>query len=207
MCSNSLPYLLSFSTMARIRILSTITLILLLLSLPACVHSSKLPTPQISSDVHRLASLQKRPLKLHLSLGKDSQVLGYQYLFLVLPFGQVELTSPREYLERSLFRAFSQFGYRPSFFPPQLIEEADIILDIKNISLSAFDLLFLRKISSNVRIQARSTRKKHAPSLSVQSQSSKYAEYAFETELDSVLQETLSKAVRQLSQNRFHLIG
>lgn len=115
--------------------------------------------PRLEQLAPRLATLSLCPQ----AQAMQSARLGNQYLFFVLPFGQIYLDKEagRDWISERARKSLALAGYRtlsPSSSPSSLSMassrqvHAEIILCPEYLQVSAFDLLLLRRIVADIKI-------------------------------------------------------
>lgn len=101
-----------------------------------------------------LAEGSTRSLKIKLELPNSDASVGHQYLLLLIPFGDVSLAEPAQHIFNPLYTKLTLRGYRP------LLDDAvgrpvkTLRLIAENISVTAYDLIFVRRIVARLKMTA-----------------------------------------------------
>ncbi|NLF24886.1 MAG: hypothetical protein GX589_04415 [Deltaproteobacteria bacterium] len=126
----------------------------ILLALNGCLRTvltNRSPTAPASA---KLAALNTRPMFLKITNTLPSSTSGHQYLFLVLPFGAVEVKDPALRIWDAAFTKLSLRGYRP--IAPgtggSAITAPTLEIKLTGLQTSAYDLLVSRRIVCRVDI-------------------------------------------------------
>lgn len=122
-----------------------IFLLTLMLSMTACAHT-RIAARELPAEASRLIQLAPREVTYHLDCPLD-EVVGHQYLLVVLPFGRISLENPTLHLERHLQTALGESGIRAI---PVSAASAQILVSCQEMSLSAYDYLFFRQIVGRI---------------------------------------------------------
>ena len=112
-----------------------------LCALSACAHTRIAARP-IPPEADKLARLAPRSIAFHLECGVD-EIVGHQYLLLILPFGRISIEDPARHLANHLVVALAErgiAGYEAS------AEQASVQIRCEDLSLTAYDYFFVRQI-------------------------------------------------------------
>lgn len=184
-----------------------LTIILILsLGLLGCLRT-ELTSPSISNSHFKLAALAPKTIKLLVnSAVADNQTLGNQYLLLLIPFGQIHLDSPRQNVLRRAYEELSIRGYKPIIVSSLEQDSSSqtmaptLELNLNSLSLTAFDLLFLRRISSKLTLQGRllSSRAEGLDRAESERSESAFARLAFRVDLEPILNKNIEISVKEI---------
>lgn len=137
-----------------------------------------------------------RPIALVVRNEAD-RTLGHQYLFLALPLGTVTHSDVSVALQNALVTELSLSGFRP--LPPG---PARLTLEValRQMQLSAYDLLVVRRLYSEVILSAvvRDANGAVLRSASAVSKDSQYRPFGFKKELSSLFDKVLREGVSNL---------
>jgi len=170
--------------------------LLFALLLSACT-TTPLTSPPLETTLFKLAALAPRPVHLVAEAAEGSLRVGHQYLLLAIPFGSIELTDPVRSLERAAFTELALAGVRPVIGPtgdglPRFV------VRVKDIGVSAYDLIVTRRVTATVTLEASLPSKGgSAPTLiETTSTHGSYERFGFAPQLSAALDEALHGAVR-----------
>ena len=125
-----------------------------------CLHTN-LESYQPGAAISRLATTNQRQVAVFTGFANPSNRLGFQYLFLVIPFGTISLTQAERHLKQTALRQLALRGFRPITCPqnsPEICASIDgtiegfLSIEIQNISLNAYDFIFFRRISCQIEV-------------------------------------------------------
>lgn len=162
--------------------------------------TTQLQAPADSAVYQRLSRANARPVSLSLQTSLKSSSLGAQFLLVMIPFGSIELGDPAGYFHRHAARALAFCGYSPVSAP----DSPKISVEIKDASLSAYDFLFVRRISGSLSARAvlHDSRGNIQRISEVSHDGESYQQFAFEPELSAlygrVVEETFSALFGEL---------
>jgi len=116
-------------------------------SLLGCTTTSVV-TPPAPTYLGRLIAANRRPLSLEVIDEVGKAPVGYQYLLVAIPFGQITLDSAAGHLTRALTTELAMAGFSvgrssAGISPPLTVK-------ITEVELNAFDLFFTRRIRCHV---------------------------------------------------------
>lgn len=185
--------------------LFNINLFLLVLSV-VCIffitgcNTAKIQPQTITEKIIELADINNKLIILDYQEDKKEEYLpiGHQYVLFFLPLGNIFLERPDDIIFNKTFQELSLKGFHP--ISTYDIKDKDIpILKVKIIdsSLSAYDFLFLRKISSEITLEFSLLINGHPlSSWKVNERDSEWKEFAFEPQLNYLFNKVLSKTVK-----------
>lgn len=168
------------------------------LALSGCMRTVIKVDP-ITEDVFRLAALGEDEIGLSVTApGLGS--LGSQYLLIALPFGDVELKEPTKFVEETIYRELALRGFRPITDIAELNDEVPLLsVEIKEISVNAYDFLATRKVAANVSITGTLLRNGEPVDRTTKSaEFSEFREDGFEPRLRRALTKAATKATKDL---------
>lgn len=162
---------------------------------------------EISAQVQRLGVLNVRPLHVRVDCPAPLTA-GRQFLFVVIPFGRVELSDPGTMVLNTVTEKLALAGYQPRFDATGLP-----VLELRcgDITLAAYDFLFFRRLSGSVTLEGvlfdeRGNRKRGARGSGKESELRSFAfgpqlERTFKRSLDEALTHVLDSLGLQTSAN------
>lgn len=132
-----------------VRFFPSVTILWLLLfgiTLSGCARTV-LPSPEISktSSLSR-AVLPQQTFALRSEV-KAHESLGSQYVFLLFPLGSISAAAPLDILRKAVFERAVSRGVLPL-----QAESAPVTYSLNRLSITAWDLLFVRKVVIHVGI-------------------------------------------------------
>lgn len=161
---------------------------------------------RIPAATYKLSALADKDIWLevhdpHSSAEKDNLLpLGHQYLFVVVPFGRISAVDPLQALFVKSAWLLSERGYRAHAVREKHSGAPLIKLKLQTFSASGYDMLFARKVTCSLELQAEiqlasglDTRSARA-----QGESSALRPYAFQEELEYHCEKALELALRRL---------
>ena len=168
------------------------TSLLLLLCVFSSCMTTQLESKEISTDLERLSYANWNPVCINIT-GETPKSLGHQYLMPFIPVGEIVLDKPfKSFLFSSMFKVLSLAHFSPKFSSKSCKDVLNI--NIKDVSLTAYDLFFTRRIKGKIKYKLVYTRngvlydiKEDAVTVS------HYKKYAFKTELEYVLNKLLDE--------------
>ena len=121
------------------------------IALARCTTTSIAPEA-LSQDLIRLSSLNDHRLYLHVKNIQESEIVGHQYLLVVLPFGRVRSPSLTHFVFNTAFKDLTLAGERiiPASLPLSKSALPLIEISIDDASDSAYDLRALRRVEASV---------------------------------------------------------
>ncbi len=153
----------------------------------------------LDMDVLKLAKSNNNLINLNVD-GNINSKLGNQYLFLVIPFGRIELETPKKRIMSTAYKSLSLLGYFPRLTKFKEIPNVpELKIEVNEISLSGFDLLIYRKISGRISVKATlSLPGKPSKSVVVLTEDSRFSRYAFKGELQRFLDRLLDQNITEV---------
>ena len=149
--------------------------------------------PTLLPGTEKLARIADKELSLTvLNKGEDATA-GHQYLMLLFPVGSVVVPHPDEFVNVLAIQDLAERGVRVT---PAAARR--LTLEIEELSLSAFDLFFVRRlhgsIALTVRIEESGRETRHAQ---VHEEEALFARFGFARDLQGVLQIATTRALRK----------
>lgn len=147
--------------------------------------------------VIQLANSNQKPLYLEISSPKDSR-LGHQYLFFILPFGRIQHKNLTQAVKNKIYGKLALQGYHPvKYIAKKNIKVSSPVLKIKiyDISLSAYDLFFTRRLSATIKANYCINKTCYT----IGANYSEFKSFGFQQQLDYVLNKTLNKLIDKIN--------
>lgn len=116
--------------------------------------------------------------------------VGSQFLLILLPFGSIEVSQPRELLSQFLRERSALVGIKVLEMPPNTISGQTSIA-LKTVSLSAYDLLLTRHLVAKVELEVKG---QDVTPLILRGESSEFRQFGFEPQLKPLLVEAFREA-------------
>ena len=174
----------------------------------------------LGKEVFELAASNPAPIfvEVEMSGSKSPEVLpegpvlvGHQYLFIVFPFGNVRLGSPADSVMASTYQQLTVRGLKPITSKSHVFGPLPTLrIKVASLSLSAFDLLVTRRVTSSIE----GTAILLSPSGQVvwqrdfEGHSAEYRRYGFQAELEKSLLESLESALSPVCESTAaHILG
>ncbi|RIL04796.1 MAG: hypothetical protein DCC75_12275, partial [Proteobacteria bacterium] len=128
----------------------------LALALLGCFPTKLPDSAPLSQKVFELAAANSRPLALSVTCPSEPYLLGYQFLFIVIPFGRVELPDPKSTLSRASYQFLARQGFKLLTSQPlgASHQGPGIHLKLDSFSVNVYDFIFVRRVSAEVAISA-----------------------------------------------------
>lgn len=168
-------------------------LLLSCLIFTGCAHTRIAPRP-IPIEALRLVDLAQKTVSIKVNCPVD-EVVGHQYLLIFLPFGRISVAEIENHFKHALVTEVSQSGVAPFFVEQD--KDADFIVRCETLSLTAYDLIFFRRIASNISLKLANKRfSNHEIPLAVEE--SEYRAFAFHAQLERVLQKLFLAAAQRI---------
>ncbi len=180
-----------------------IYLLIMVFFLSACTTTT-LPPAELTEASIKLSNLNHKQLGLDVKSELTSARLGWQYILMFIPFGQIEAERPKDFVFNRAFSKLSLAGYnvQPTWTNPPLT----VVITIKDADLDAYDLLALRNVSGSLEIEVKLINRTGKLVLREDFSSSDNAwrEFAFLPQLNYVftrtVDSTIDKVVEMLEQ-------
>jgi hypothetical protein len=176
------------------------TLSLLTLSLLTGCFSTTLPPIPAPAALPRLVSAADTRVPLYLSTPQDTDRLGFQYLLMALPVSRIYSAHLADLIRTSLTTqaGFGRVGLvAPSRLTPMPIPR--LMVNVRSVSVNGWDLLIIRRPSASITLSAEYyTSTGRAQACEVTGSHSKLSPFAFERDLNEVLELASDDAARQL---------
>lgn len=173
---------------------STPALLLAFLSilLSGCLRT-ELQAPEPVPAALRLSRLGT-PLRLEIS-SRSSDVSGTQFLLFVIPFGRSTLVNPDNYFTKASLAHFSQAGFNT--LRTNNNNQLSLQVEIKELSTTAFDFLFFRKVVARAHFEFLFLDRKGKVLLKqeVKETASDYRRFGFNKELNKTLHQAIERAL------------
>jgi hypothetical protein len=175
-------------------------LLLSLVSLLTGCFRTLLPPIPAPSALPRLVRAADTQMPLFLSTPEDSERLGFQYLLGAIPVSRIYSAHISDLVRASLTTQ-AGFGRIGLLAPSQLtpMPTPRLLVNIRSLSVNGWDLLIIRRPSASIALVA----EYYAPtgiahSCEVTGSHSKLSPFAFERDLNEVLQHASDDAATQL---------
>lgn len=159
-----------------------------------CAHT-RIPPHPLQVEAVRVAGLNQRTLRYHVDCEID-EIVGHQYLLIAFPFGRISLENPSKHLAHAIFRELAIAGFRPR---EAGISEADLIVRCDDLSLTAYDFLFFRRIIAALDLTITRKEGPNAGDSHIFSHSAANKAFAFFRQLDHVWDDALTEAAQSVS--------
>lgn len=182
-----------------------------ILSLPLCFSilisnlttgcaSTGITVPPPEAATLRLAALAPHGIRLEVTGSNTPLSVGHQYLFVAIPFGAISLIAPQTALRRALSTELAIGGIQAL---PEGSDAAVPVVTVTPLDLqvTAFDLLFTRRVSATVRLGvtvALPTHPESVVTLEVRGESGSFERFGFTPQLSHALGEALQEAGQEL---------
>jgi hypothetical protein len=177
--------------------LRTFLLCTLLTSFCGC-FSTHLPETPIPSHLPRLLRLSEQDIPTTIKYASSTQTVGYQYL-LAIPLSRVYAPHLQETLTQRLALHAGINKYQLAFDNPSAIADTRIEVSIKDIRINGFDLLFVRRPTTHLAIQATLYRfGKSSRECTTRQDVSDFKAFAFSEELQAVLETAVDQAAQDI---------
>lgn len=194
--SNKIPYISSSP-----HSINTLILLFSLIFLTTSCVVTPLSPPPLSDDIIRLSELNYNSIILDVSdtssTSQNSKTVGRQFLFIILPFGRIEMQKPTATLFNTAFNSLTLHGYKPTEAGARLKK---LKISIEDVSLYGYDLIFLRRVSASVTLRANLSDLNDNLLLSWTATASRkrWEKFAFAPQLNYVFNQALSEAMDKL---------
>lgn len=174
-----------------------------IICLTAGCLNTNLKSEPILKQIKSLLISNKRLIGLRIQDLTDSEIIGHQYLFIILPFGRIKAPQLSEQLINQAQTTLAIKGYSPKIASSNNQIDFDypaIHISIDAISLTAYDLIFMRKIVCKLDLSAKliSPDKTIMRDEKTTTYQSKYVSFAFEPELSNILRVTIDRSISEL---------
>ncbi len=170
-------------------------LAVLLLLLSACTHTRLSPLP-VSTENLQLIESNHRVVSINVeNPSSDRQIHGWQFMLFILPVGRVTVEQPLYHLERALINQFGLAGLKIQSTDPS---EAQLIIKLEEVSVTAYDLLFTRRIVAGVRLSCRRQIGPESLKFTIFQKHAEFARYAFQKELTATLERAFDMAANSI---------
>lgn len=168
-------------------------------SVAACAGAN-LATPPTDPALKRLLNTAYTNVDLLIETDLPTPtIVGHQYLLAILPFGRVRVEDVRSYLEEKLITAGAMRGIMFNHSGEPRKTEALLKVRINSLSVSGYDLIFFRRPFADVQISGELLLKdSRTYAASVQHEKGDYTRFAFEPELQAVLDKAATEACDSL---------
>jgi len=179
-------------------ILKSLLNLAVFLALVGCAQT-KIPYTSQAPSIYELASANQHPVILETAV-VPSGTVGYQYLFIVLPFGYVEIEDLSDTFRQIAYEELAIAGYRPVSKTQQNEHTPVISLTLMEMQLGASDLLVTRRLFAEATISARLALQRGAPirTLERTAQVYRWSRYGFAPQLEVAMREGLRQACREV---------
>lgn len=182
----------------RVRKLINFPLLGAAVLLQGCMTTLVLPSPP-PPQIDRLVAANPRPLYLQVIDDRGVAPVGYQYLLVAIPFGQITLDTAAHLIRVLRTQlALSGFALREMGSSPK------VVVKIEATELDAFDLLVTRRI--RCRVKGTWSKNGHK-GRTFEVTHSEYALYAFAPRLSRVFEGCTRELANQITQevmSRYH---
>ena len=173
------------------KLLQKILLISLILCFSSCM-TTNLSLNEVNEDLARLSYTNSTPVCINIK-GELQNSLGHQYVIPFIPVGEINLeNSPKTYLYTSMYKVLSLANFSPKFNSNACKDILNI--NIQDMSLTAYDLFFTRRIVGEIKYQIVYTRDGVLYDMREDSVNlAHYKRYAFKNELEYVFNKLLDE--------------
>lgn len=171
------------------------------LLISGCV-STQITSPPLDPKVFQLAALNQNPIHLDVSAAAPDRKLGHQFVFIGIPFGEVESKNLNAIVQRTLYQKLALRGFTPIVGRPLSTDfsatapSLDVLID--SAQASAFDMLVTRHLSCSLDISAQLSKSDMRREARGTGTFEHFGAFAFERELSLCLSEALDRATDQL---------
>jgi hypothetical protein len=178
-----------------LRTLWRYTLLVAFIFSSGCAHTRIAPRP-VPAEAQRLIALAQRNVSISVDCPVD-EIVGHQYLLIILPFGRISIAEVDQHIKNALVTELSQSGIAVSFIARD--QNPDLVIRCNTLSLSAYDLIFVRRIVAHLSLQVSH---KHSLDISIPYEigESEYRSFAFHAQLERTLLKLLSSAAERVNQ-------
>ncbi len=178
-------------------VLRNYLLSMLLFSFCGC-FSTHLPETPAPSHLQRLLRLSEQDIPTTIDYASPAKPVGYQYL-LIMPLSRVFAPHIKETLTQRLALHAGINKYQLAFDNQSTRADTRIEISIKEIRINGFDLLFVRKPTTHLIIQATLYRfGKSSRECTTRQDVSNFKAFAFSNELQAVLETAVDRAAQDI---------
>lgn len=177
-----------------LNLLRLFCLIILILNLPAC-FSFRLPEPQPMRALSKLLLSNTSQISVQLQMPENFNSLGNQYLLLI-PFTSIDSSNTEQHVRAILAQKLALCGYNFSLADHNSSAMPLLKLNFADISCSAFDLFFIRRIRCKIELVSQRSDQQSSYS-KIKISNAQFKPYGFSSELLSCLHSTLNQAIDQ----------
>lgn len=158
----------------------------------ACQATIIEPSP-LSSQSLELAQSSQRKISIHIQ-SEVSSIIGYQYALIILPLGQISFKDAKASFYASLVEELAIRNIAIATNQSQ-----SLILKIKKISISAYDLIIVRRISCTIELESvlLNQDKQALGTWRTIHNYSDFYKLAFESEINQVFNTTIQETINQ----------
>ncbi|MBX7137849.1 MAG: hypothetical protein K1X83_07675 [Oligoflexia bacterium] len=171
----------------------------IVISLSGCLRTELSPAP-LDKAVIQLAHTAAKPIALQVVSPpeiSEHALVGNQYLFVLLPFGSIRLARPLDEVFEKSYRALSLAGFRP--LPGTPVNSGHLKITLRAISLSGFDLLFIRRVHCSITLDGEYIDQRGTTwTTTVTQDQGELRRQAFEPQLRHLLNSSMDRAVERL---------
>lgn len=189
--------------MLTLRDLTVLGTALTALLLCGCMHTALEPE-SMDTEVLRLAALNERELVYEVHDETPVGLEGHQYLFVLIPFGGVEVDAPARYVENLLYMKLAMRGYKPiPKASSRKLPARTLVVAIRSIQVSGYDFLVTRRIVCKVLLRG-SIVDRNGRELRYwegSGTSTAFKRFAFEPQLRRQFNEAIEKGLNELFSN------
>ena len=171
-----------------------IMVIMLIFQLSGCL-TTRIETTPLPTHFRQLLAANRHPIQLNCSAEQVSPNLGHQFLFLLLPFGQVVVDDPAAELCRIAKEELALKGF---WISPAAPESVSLLL--QELALSGYDLLLTRRVVVDGLLNATISYKGRKTEFQTVIDNGEFRRFAFEKDLREILQTGLREAIKKLLQ-------
>ena len=168
-----------------------------------------LPPPTLPLGLDELNRHNSRQIVLNTEIqtsGLAEIGVGYQYLFIVVPFGRVEIQDPIEHINQLALRnlALRNWQVVPISHQANSALRAhssySLSLAVASLNLNAYDFLFFRRIVCSIQLKGTLLNRKSGEvrSATVEGKSARLRSFAYKEQLDIELHNASEEAMAQL---------
>ena len=184
-------------------------LLLTLICLTSACTTVYLAPRGINPDTKKLAALNRQKINVRVTLAKEFKTLGHQYLFLLIPYGQIQHHSVKQLISDAIYRELSISGFSPQIVFEESPKKVSSLLpqkplleiNVKDLSLTAYDLLVTRKVTGRIDLTSKLILAKGEtdyPEIRIQENYSEFKSLPFKIQLERILEKLIIKTMPEV---------
>lgn len=160
--------------------------------------SASIEARPLDPQIYDLAAENTKHLQLQIAAPAATDSIGLQYVLLGLPLGRVDAGESGLMLSRLAYQNIALCGYRPILLDDLTTSAAAttsiLVLKVEDLSATAYDLLFVRRLACHVSIKA----KLGPTQLEASASKSLFRSTGFSKDLSVCVKETLDIALHDV---------